>query len=32
VEFNAGNLAPGFYFCKMETAHHAAIKKMILIK
>ncbi len=32
VEFNASNLASGFYFYRLETAGFAQTMKMLLIK
>jgi hypothetical protein len=32
VQFNAGNLSSGFYFCKMQAGEFTSVKKMVLIK
>ncbi len=32
VEFNAGKLSSGIYFCRMKTGSYYAVRKMILVK
>lgn len=32
IEFNAGNLPSGIYFCKMQTGKFSVVNKMILMR
>jgi hypothetical protein len=32
VQFNAGNLSSGMYFCRLQADHSLAVSKLMLIK